>query len=1058
MNRLPAFSVILVFAVLTIVGAGMVPLLNLQYSPSQKEGELSVSYAWNGAPAKLVESEVTSRLEGLIVSISGVKSIESTSYKDWGRINVTLKDKREIEQIRFQIATLLRQTYNKLPDGVSYPAISVATGGSNVEPILIYTINSELPTQQIEQYAQEYIVKELSLVEGISSVELSGATPFYQRLEFDPQQMRALGVSIGELVAAVRGFVSDYNLVGSVDQTGILLTNNFSSDELASIPLRSSNGKIIRVGDVCSVEYKESLPTRYYRLNGLNTINITVFPQKGANTVAACTAVKGKMAQLEESFPDNFSALAVSDISIEIQQEINKIIRRTVLSLAILLLFVFAVSRSLKYLLVIAGALLANILIAFIFYVLFGIEIHIYTMAGITTSFGIVIDTSIIMVAHYSYWRNRKVFLAILAALLTSIGSLTVIFLLPEEQQLVLRDFASVIMINLSVSLLIAMLLIPALVEKFDVRERQGKATLRGLRRVARFNRFYGSYITFIRRWRWALMVLLVLAFGLPVDSLPDKINPPKGEEEVGFWGKVYNSTIGSNFYAKHLKEPVKTVLGGTLTFFNENSKGNFYRSLNRPNLYISASLPQGCTIHQLNEIVLFMENYLSQFDEIEMFRTSITSASNATIIVTFHKDVENGGFPLLLKDEVISKAVDYGGANWRVYGIDEHGFSNNVNAISAGNRIVVTGYSYDKVYGYCQNLVESLQQNRRVRDCEILTSTNWGARKQSEYFIDYNREAMAIHNVSAADAYSALQEQLYARNAGTYYKDGVRTDITVQSKGQESFDVWNLQNEYVQVAGEGIKFSQLGSISKRDSGMEIYKKDQEYQMAVTFGYLGQMKQAERLIEREIERMNTSVLPVGFKAKQHTWNYGAFDNPNNICILLLVIAIIYFMCAVLFESLLMPLVIIGLIPISFIGVFLAFGISGWSFDQGGYASLIMLSGLVVNAGIYILHQYRGMRAEDGAGGVANVDMGDAAGTLAAAIGKKSPLQLYIRAFNNKIIPISLTVVSTVLGLIPFLMDGPNEVFWFAFAVGTMSGLLFSILALVFVMPSIVKFK
>lgn len=1016
MNRLPAFSVILVFAVLTIVGAGMVPLLNLQYSPSQKEGELSVSYGWNGAPAKLVESEVTSRLEGLIVSISGVKSIESTSYKDWGRINVTLKDKREIEQIRFQIATLLRQTYNKLPDGVSYPAISVATGGSNVEPILIYTINSELPTQQIEQYAQEYIVKELSLVEGISSVELSGATPFYQRLEFDPQQMRALGVSIGELVAAVRGFVSDYNLVGSVDQTGILLTNNFSSDELASIPLRSSNGKIIRVGDVCSVEYKESLPTRYYRLNGLNTINITVFPQKGANTVAACTAVKEKMAQLEESFPDNFSALAVSDISIEIQQEITKIIRRTVLSLAILLLFVFAVSRSLRYLLVIAGALLANILIAFIFYVLFGIEIHIYTMAGITTSFGIVIDTSIIMVAHYSYWRNRKVFLAILAALLTSIGSLTVIFLLPEEQQLVLRDFASVIMINLSVSLLIAMLLIPALVEKFDVRERQGKATLRGLRRVAWLSRFYGRYITFARRWRWALLVLLVLGFA------------------------------------------------GSLYYFKENSKGNFYRSLNRPNLYIIASLPQGCTIHQLNEIVLFMENYLSQFDEIEMFRTSITSASNATIIVTFRKDVENGGFPLLLKDEVISKAVDYGGANWRVYGIDEHGFSNNVNAISAGNRIVVTGYSYDKVYGYCQNLVESLQQNRRVRDCEILTSTSWGARKQSEYFIDYNREAMAIHNVSAADAYSALQEQLYARNSGTYYKDGVRTDITVQSKGKESFDVWNLQNEYVQVAGEGIKFSQLGSISKRDSGMEIYKKDQEYQMAVTFGYLGQMTQAERLIEREIERMNTSVLPVGFKAKQHTWTYGAFDDPNNIWILLLVIAIIYFMCAVLFESLLMPLVIIGLIPVSFIGVFLVFGYTGWSFDQGGYASLIMLSGLVVNAGIYILHQYGGMLVGDtDAAGNTNADRGKSSAVRTArraaadgSVGKKKALQIYLRAFNNKIVPISLTVVSTVLGLIPFLMDGPDEVFWFAFAIGTMSGLVFSLLAIVVVMPMWVR--
>ena len=207
--------------------------------------------------------------------------------------------------------------------------------------------------------------------------------------------------------------------------------------------------------------------------------------------------------------------------------------------------------------------------------------------------------------------------------------------------------------------------------------------------------------------------------------------------------------------------------------------------------------------------------------------------------------------------------------------------------------------------------------------------------------------------------------------------------------------------------------------------------------MVVSFGYLGQMTQADKLIDREIERMNTSVLPVGFKAERDRWNYKAFEDPNNIYILLLVIAIIYFMCAVLFESLLLPLVIIFLIPLSFIGVFLVFGFSGWSFDQGGYASLIMLSGLVVNAGIYILHQYRGMQG---------------------VIGKKSAMQLYIRAFNHKIVPITLTVISTVLGLIPFLMDGPDEVFWFAFAIGTMSGLLFSMLALVFVLPVWVKIR
>ena len=989
MKRLSPFSIILVFAVLAIVGAGMIPLLSLQYSPSQKEGELSVSYTWHDAPARLVESEVTSRLEGLIASISGVKGIESTSRKGGGVINVTLKDKDHIEKIRFEIATLLRQTYGKLPDGVSYPNISVATGGSNMEPILTYTVNSELPTQQIEQYVNEYIVKELSLVEGVSSVVLSGATPFYNELRFDPARLKALDISIGELVSVVRSYVSDNNLVGSIDHTGILLTHDFNHSELGKIPIKSSNGKIIRVEDVCEIEYKESLPTRYYRLNGLNTINITVYPQKGANTVAVCTAVKERMEQLKEDFPDNFSALAVNDLSIGIKSEINKITRRTLLSLAVLLLFVFVVSRSLKYLLVIAGSLLANMLISLIFYVLFGIEVHIYTLAGITTSFGIMIDTSIIMLAHYSYWRNRRVFLAILAALLTSIGSLAVIFLLPQEQQLVLRDFAAVIMVNLSVSLLVAMLLIPALVDKFGVMESQTGMTIARARRLVRFNAVYSRYISFTRRWRWAFVLLIAGA------------------------------------------------CGGSFYYFHNNTTDNFYRPLSRPNLYIRASLPQGCTIHQLNDVVKHMENYLAQFDQVEMFRTSITGVDNASITVTFRKDIENTPFPLFLKNEIISKAIDFGGANWSVYGIDDNGFNNNINSDFVGYRITVSGYNFDKVYSYCLTSLEEITRNRRVKDAQIYA--NYSPRNRREYFIDYNRHTLAQCNISAADAYAALQEQLYSQNAGRFYIGGIRTDINVASRNREAFDVWNLNNEYVNVGEQNIRFAQLGSIDRRDSGMDVYKVDQQYKMDVAFNYLGQSQQAGKLLDREIERLNSQVLPVGFKAEKMKWNYGAFDDPYNIWILLLVVTIIYFMCAILFESLLLPLVIIGLIPVSFIGVSLVFGITEWSFDQGGYASLIMLSGLVVNAGIYILHQYRGMRES-------------AVRADGKAVGNKTPLQLYIKAFNNKIVPISLTVVSTVLGLIPFLMDGPNEVFWFAFAVGTMSGLLFSLLALVFVLP------
>ena len=62
------------------------------------------------------------------------------------------------------------------------------------------------------------------------------------------------------------------------------------------------------------------------------------------------------------------------------------------------------------------------------------------------------------------------------------------------------------------------------------------------------------------------------------------------------------------------------------------------------------------------------------------------------------------------------------------------------------------------------------------------------------------------------------------------------------------------------------------------------------------------------------------------------------------------------------------------------------------------------------------------------------------------------IQLYVKAFNHKVVPISLTIVSTVLGLLPFLSDGPEEVFWFDFAIGTIGGLSFSIIALILYLP------
>ena len=104
----------------------------------------------------------------------------------------------------------------------------------------------------------------------------------------------------------------------------------------------------------------------------------------------------------------------------------------------------------------------------------------------------------------------------------------------------------------------------------------------------------------------------------------------------------------------------------------------------------------------------------------------------------------------------------------------------------------------------------------------------------------------------------------------------------------------------------------------------------------------------------------------------------------------------------------------------------------------------MLSGIVVNAGIYLITTYQSLLRER---------------THPAPVVRQThqptesaSIRLYVKAYSRKIKPITLTIVSTILGLLPFLTDGPEEVFWFDFAVGTISGMLFSILAVIFILP------
>lgn len=1017
------------------------PLLHVQLNPSRSLPRLTVSYYWSDASARVVEQEVTSHLEGVFSSVKGIKDVSSISGKGFGRIDLSFKKDINLDAVRFEVASLIREVYPELPEQVSFPELSVGASGKNTAPILTYTLNSSASPFIIQKFAEDHLAPKLSEVPGVNGVKIYGATPFEWEIRFNNDLLQTLGIGSSEIAQSVSDyFRKDYLGQGSVSGisantgyvTGFYLSNSLGdSINWSSIPIKKVNGRLVLLGDISKTTYKEQLPTYYFRINGLNTINMVIYPEENVNNLELGKTVKKEAERLKVNLPPGYSMLLANDITQYLNDELSKIVQRTVFSLLILLVFVLLISRQIKYLLLIFISILANLMIACIFYYAFKVEIHLYTMAGITISFGMVIDSSIIMIDHIRLQGNKKAFLAILAATLTTIGALSVIFFLEESQKVNLVEFAQVIIINLSVSMIIALFFIPVLMDKIRLKAKQNTRFFRRKRRTVKLSRFYLRSILFSKRFKCIYILLFILGFGIPVQWLPAKI------EKEGKWAEIYNKTLGDSRFNENIRPTFEKVLGGSLRLFTEYVfESSFYSEPSRTTLYAQGKMPEGCTVQQLNEAMVLMENFLSRFDEIEQFQTSIYSYNNSSITIYFKPEYEFGSFPYFLKEEITSKAINLGGMDWGIYGVGR-GFSNELNSGFKSSQIVLEGYNYDQLYQYAELLKSKLEKNERVKDAEITGSSAWNSKTLYEYYIDFNKEGLGMNEVAVNQFYSFLKDKVYKAQLSPVYTQNESQPVSLVSDSYGQYNVWDLKNRPVVVGDKQFKLTNFGTLAKQKTGNEIYKSNQQYQLVLAYNFVGS-RELSKIVRERVETEMKQMLPLGYSVcpSNQYWSWDKNDK-KQYYLIILVILIIYFICTILLESLLQPLAIIFMIPVSFIGVFLTFYLFDFNFDQGGFASFILLCGIVVNAGLYIINDYNNFCRDKGV---------------------RNDLRLYMKAFNHKIIPIFLTVISTVLGLVPFVWSGQKEVFWFAFAVGAIGGLIFSIIAVLIYMPLFIRLK
>ena len=384
------------------------------------------------------------------------------------------------------------------------------------------------------------------------------------------------------------------------------------------------------------------------------------------------------------------------------------------------------------------------------------------------------------------------------------------------------------------------------------------------------------------------------------------------------------------------------------------------------------------------------------------------------------------------MKANVISKALQLGGGSWGVYGLQDQGFSNDVRETAGSFRVKMYGYNYDELAYWGEKLKERLLTHRRIKEVTVSSDFSWYKDDYSEFYLDLDKHRLAKENITGMQLFSALRP-VFGRDitCASIVYDNQPEALKLTSRQSREYDVWSLANVPFEINGHSYKLSDFATVKKGLQPQRVAKENQQYRLCLQYEYIGSGEQGRKVLKKDLEEFNAG-LPMGYVAEddQRGWSWGKKDN-KQYALLLIVIAIIFFTTSILFNSLKQPLAIIFVIPISYIGVFLTFYLFSLNFDQGGFASFVLLCGITVNASIYILNEYNTVRRRYRA---------------------LSPVRAYVKAWNAKIIPIFLTVVSTILGFIPFMVGTGKEGFWFPLAAGTIGGLIMSVLGIFVFLP------
>ncbi|MBP6448097.1 MAG: efflux RND transporter permease subunit [Saprospiraceae bacterium] len=883
-----SFSIILLSTALALTGLLFIPYISLNLNPTHRYPSVTVQTGYINATPEEVEKKITRPIEGVLTTLSGISKMYSTSRKERSTITLELQSWVNTEMFRFQVLTILRQIHQSLPDQAGFPSLLINKPDEekSFDQILTYSIFAPLECEAIYDYAVNILSPLLSGIDGLYKIHVTGGSKKEYIIEYNQDLLKSHHITPEKLGTHIKATLRNIP-IGQIDENGQqwrVSMKPAEMDNIAAIPIKIDN-HLYRGGSLFKVYEREEKPMAMYRIDGKNNIRISFIPDDGANHLQLGKKIKDAIGKI--SLPSNFEILKEYDTTEYIQSELDKIKERTLYSVLILLAFVFLAYRKWKHIFVVISGMLISLGVSFILYYVAAVQLNLYSLAAITISLGIVIDNIIVMVDHFRKYQNFQIIPAILSATGTTLSALVVFWFLPIEWQWNLSDFAKVLFINLSVSIGVAFIFIPAMM--YQLNYRVVSSTFADDSNISSKGQLYKKWLNFSVRYKNVIMAVMILIFGLPLFMLPVHHKT----------SSLYNKTIGSDWYLEYARPILNKYLGGTLRLFSEYvyTRGSF-RSIEETKLYVNAYLPLGSTLNQTNELMKKVEHYIKQYSsEIKNYTTDIRDHQNGSIEISFHKNASES-FPHTLKNRLVSFCIGLGEVEWNIYGVGK-GFSNLSYENSSQFTAELRGYNLDHLKKLEDDFAKLLELHPRIEQVKRNINLNWGEKKDQQYLLSLDFRKMSEKNVDLLSLSEFLHQNNQWPNTLSYTKDNKA--IRIQKDDLRDNDIWDVKNTYHSYATSTYLVSEFSKIDKQFTLPTLHKENQQYIRRCGWTYIGNEKYGQQFQDESIRKFE-KVIPVGYTIKNVKNNFWSKNKNQQYWYITLIPLMIFVICSIQFES------------------------------------------------------------------------------------------------------------------------------------------------------------